>query len=129
MWWFVFHFATRFKSEEIKILAWESEQRAKLDGHVQEIEVPSIFHFSPFPEAVDHMWSLFQAKVERMRAEAQARILKKSAMVRQRSEEKKAKADARKRIEIEKTARQVEYIRRTGKVPSSRNICCVWFSS
>ncbi len=62
-----------------------------------------------------------------MRAQALAKMLKKTAMARQISEEKRAAADARKKKDEAKTASQVEYIRQTGKVPSSQYVCCGWF--
>ncbi|XP_022724550.1 uncharacterized protein LOC111281174 isoform X2 [Durio zibethinus] len=96
----------RYKREEIKIQAWESEQRAKLEAEMRRIE----------------------AKVEQMRAQAQAKMVKKIAMARQRSEEKRAAAEARKNRDAERTAAQAEYIRQTGRIPSSRCMCCGWLS-
>ncbi|EOY27589.1 PREDICTED: titin homolog isoform X2 [Theobroma cacao] len=96
----------RYKREEIKIQAWESQQRAKLEAEMRRIE----------------------AKVEQMRAQAQAKMVKKIAMARQRSEEKRAAAEARKNREAERTAAQAEYIRQTGRMPSSHYICCGWLS-
>ena len=65
-----------------------------------------------------------------MRAQAQAKMVKKIAMTRQRSEEKRAAAEARKNRDAERTVAQVEYIRQTGKMPSaSQYICCGWLMS
>ncbi|KAJ0018486.1 hypothetical protein Pint_10968 [Pistacia integerrima] len=94
----------RFKREEIKIQAWESQQKAKLEAEMQRIE----------------------AEVEQMRAQAQAKMVKKIAMARQRSEEKRAAAEARKNRDAEKTAAQAEYIRQTGRMPSTHFTCCGW---
>nr|KYP52993.1 Remorin [Cajanus cajan] len=94
----------RFKREEIKIQAWESQQKAKLEAEMRRIE----------------------AKVEQMRAQTHAKMVKKIAMARQRSEEKRAAAEARKNREAERTAAQAEYIRQTGRIPSSNYICCGW---
>ncbi|KAK7319101.1 hypothetical protein RJT34_03814 [Clitoria ternatea] len=94
----------RFKREEIKIQAWESQQKAKLEAEMRRIE----------------------AKVEQMRAQTHAKMVKKIAMARQRSEEKRAEAEARKNREAERTAAQAEYIRQTGRIPSSNYICCGW---
>ncbi|KAL3020217.1 hypothetical protein AAZX31_05G132800 [Glycine max] len=94
----------RFKREEIKIQAWESQQKAKLEAEMRRIE----------------------AKVEQMRAQTHAKMVKKIAMARQRSEEKRAAAEARKNREAERTAAQTEYIRQTGRLPSSNYICCGW---
>lgn len=65
-----------------------------------------------------------------MRAQAQAKMVKKVAMARQRSEEKRAAAEARKSRDAEKTAAQAEYIRQTGQMPSSyrMSVCCGWLS-
>ncbi|XVF40068.1 hypothetical protein PTKIN_Ptkin01aG0082600 [Pterospermum kingtungense] len=96
----------RYKREEIKTQAWESQQRAKLEAEMRRIE----------------------AKVEQMRAQAQAKMVKKVAMARQRSEEKRAAAEARKNRDAERTAAQAEYIRQTGRMPSSHYMCCAWLS-
>ncbi|GMI86005.1 hypothetical protein like AT1G30320 [Hibiscus trionum] len=69
-----------------------------------------------------------EAKVEQMRAQAEAKMVKKIAMAKQRSEEKRAAAESRKHREAERTYAQAEYIRRTGRMPSSRYICCGWLS-
>nr|XP_016478980.1 PREDICTED: uncharacterized protein LOC107800336 [Nicotiana tabacum] len=93
-----------YKREEIKIQAWESQQKAKLEAEMRKIE----------------------AQVEQMRAQAQAKMVKKIAMARQRSEEKRAAAEARRNQQAEKTTEQVEYIRQTGRLPSSSFSCCGW---
>lgn len=61
-----------------------------------------------------------------MRAQAHAKIVKKIAMARQRSEEKRAAAEVRRNREAERTAAQAEYIRRTGRMPSFKYTCCGW---
>lgn len=61
-----------------------------------------------------------------MRAQAQAKMVKKIAMARQRSEDKRAAAEARKNRDAEKTAAQAEYIRQTGRMPSTHFTCCGW---
>ncbi|XP_012446757.1 uncharacterized protein LOC105770207 [Gossypium raimondii] len=94
----------RYKREEIKIQAWESQQRAKLEAEMRRIE----------------------AKVEQMRGQAQAKMVKKIAMSRQRSEEKRAAAEARKNRDAERTSAKAEYIRQTGRMPSSPYMCCGW---
>ena len=62
-----------------------------------------------------------------MRSQAQTKMVKKIAMSRQRSEEKRTAAEARINQDAERTAAQVEYIRETGRMPSSHYICCGWF--
>ncbi|KAK7303067.1 hypothetical protein RJT34_13966 [Clitoria ternatea] len=94
----------RYKHEKIKIQAWESQQKAKLEAELRRIE----------------------AKVEQVKAQAQAKTVKKIAMVRQRSAEKHADAEARRNQEARRTTAKAEYIRHTGRVPSSNYICCGW---
>ncbi|KAK6150090.1 hypothetical protein DH2020_017615 [Rehmannia glutinosa] len=96
--------AARFKREEIRIQAWESQQKARLEAEMRKIE----------------------AQIEQMRAQAQAKMVQKIAMARQKSEEKRAAAEARKNRQAEKTAAQAEYIRQTGRIPSSPFVCCGW---
>ncbi|KAL2524421.1 Remorin family protein [Abeliophyllum distichum] len=92
----------RFRRDEIKIQAWESQQKAKLEAEMRKVE----------------------AKVEQMRAQAQAKMVEKIALARHKSEELRAAAEARKNRQAEKTAVQAEYIRATGRIPSSPFICC-----
>ncbi|EFH67123.1 remorin family protein [Arabidopsis lyrata subsp. lyrata] len=100
----------RYKREEIRIQAWESQEKAKLEAEMRRIEV-------------------CEAKVEQMKAEAEAKIVKKIAMAKQRSEEKRALAEARKTRDAEKAVAEAQYIRETGRIPaSSYKICCGWFS-
>ncbi|KAE7996149.1 hypothetical protein FH972_000896 [Carpinus fangiana] len=94
----------RFKREEIRIEAWESQQKAKLEAEMRRIEY----------------------QVEQMRAQAQVKMVKKIAMASQRSEDKRAAAEARRNREAERTAAQAEYIRQTGRLPSTHYICCGW---
>ncbi|KAL1555809.1 hypothetical protein AAHA92_11505 [Salvia divinorum] len=96
--------AARYKREEIRIQAWESQQKARLEAEMRQIE----------------------AQIEQMKAQAQAKMVKKVAMARQKSEEKRAAAEARKNQQAEKSASQAEYIRQTGRIPSSPFICCGW---
>ncbi|KAL7089432.1 hypothetical protein ACP275_13G186500 [Erythranthe tilingii] len=96
--------AARFKREEIRIQAWESQQKARLEAEMRKIE----------------------AQIEQMKAHAQAKMVKKIAMARQKSEENRAEAEASKNRQAEKTAAQAEYIRQTGRIPSSPFICCGW---
>lgn len=64
-----------------------------------------------------------------MKAEAEAKIVKKIAMARQRSEEKRALAEARQARDAEKAVAEAQYIRETGRIPGSGyKICCGWFS-
>ncbi|KAL3616862.1 hypothetical protein CASFOL_039256 [Castilleja foliolosa] len=96
--------SARFKREEIRIQAWESQQKARLEAEMRKIE----------------------AQIEQIRGQAQAKMVKKVALARQKSEEKRATAEARKIQLAEKTAAQAEYIRQTGRIPSSQFYCCGW---
>lgn len=92
-----------YKHQEIEIQAWESQKKAQLEAEVRKIEV----------------------KVEQMKAQFQAKMVKKIAMARQRSEEKRAAAEARRNRDAERAAAQAEYIRQTGRMPSSyRTVTC-----
>ncbi|MED6208080.1 hypothetical protein PIB30_041634 [Stylosanthes scabra] len=95
-------YTARYKREDIKIQAWESQQKAKLEAEMRRIE----------------------AKIEQMKAQAHARAVKKIAMLRQRTEEKLAAAEARKNREAARITAKGEYIRQTGRIPSSNYICC-----
>lgn len=72
------------------------------------------------------MPNAFQAKVEQMKAHAQAKMVKKIAMAKQRSEEKRDASVAKQHSEAEKLAAQAEHIRQTGRIPSSHYLCCGW---
>ncbi|KAE8707950.1 Remorin family protein isoform 3 [Hibiscus syriacus] len=78
----------RYKREEIKIQAWESQQRAKLEAEMRRIEIIKVL-------VIVASCHIFRAKVEQMRAQAQAQAqMVKIAKVRQRAEGKQAAAEA-----------------------------------
>nr|CAD1835292.1 unnamed protein product [Ananas comosus var. bracteatus] len=87
----------RFKQEEIKIQAWENHQKAKTEAKMRKIEV----------------------EVERMRAREHERLMNKLAAANHKAEEMRAAAEAKRNNQASRTAQQAEYIRRTGRVPSS----------
>ncbi|MBA0599125.1 hypothetical protein Gorai_005360 [Gossypium raimondii] len=119
----------RYKREEIKIQAWESQQRAKLEAEMRRIELTKSYAITKSKGYDSSLLLTGKAKVEQMRAQAQTQMVKKLAMARQRSEEKRAAAEARKNRDAERTSAQGEYIRRTGKLPSSSHyMCCGWLS-
>lgn len=95
----------RYKREEIKIEAWESRQKEKIEAEMRRIE----------------------AQAELMRAHARDKMMNKLAITRQQSEEKRAAAEARKNRQAAKTAQQVEYIHRTGRIPSFHFLYCKCF--
>lgn len=94
-------YTARFKREEMKIQAWENHQKAKTEAEMRKIEV----------------------EVERIRGQAQDRLMNKLAAARHKAEEKRAAAEAKRNRRAAKTEQQAEYIRRTGRVPSSFTFC------
>ncbi|KAL3582375.1 hypothetical protein D5086_016707 [Populus alba] len=94
-------YMARFKREEMKIHAWENHQKAKTEAEMRKIEV----------------------EVERIRGQAQDRLMNKLAAARHKAEEKRATAEAKSNRQAAKTDKQAEYIRRTGRVPSSFTFC------
>ncbi|XP_038977454.1 uncharacterized protein LOC103697825 [Phoenix dactylifera] len=90
-------YLARFKREEIKIQAWENHQKAKTEAEMRKIEV----------------------EVERMRARAHERLMNKLAAARHKAEEKRAAAEAKRNQQATRTTQQAEYIRKTGRIPSS----------
>lgn len=72
----------------------------------------------------------FQVEVERMRSGAHDKLMNKLAAVRHKAEEKRAMAEAKRNCQAAKIEEQGEYIRRTGRVPSSylSFSCCNWCS-
>ncbi|KAA8532327.1 hypothetical protein F0562_032418 [Nyssa sinensis] len=96
-------YMARFQREEIKIQAWENHQKAKTEAEMRKIEV----------------------EVEKMRGRADERLMNKLAAARHKAEEKRAAAEAKRHCEAAKTEQQAEYIRRTGRIPSSFS-CCGW---
>lgn len=61
-----------------------------------------------------------------MRARGHEKIAQKAAETRQKMEERRADAEARKNQKAAWTARRAEQIRRTGRVPPSHVKCCSW---
>ncbi|XP_073001583.1 uncharacterized protein [Typha latifolia] len=96
-------YQARFLREEIKIQAWENHQKAKAEAEMRKIEV----------------------KIEQMRASSLERLSNKLASARHKAEEKRAAAEAKRNKQAARTERQAEYIRRTGRIPSSFS-CWSW---
>ncbi|KAJ4975014.1 hypothetical protein NE237_008188 [Protea cynaroides] len=106
-------YTARYNREEIKIQAWENHQKAKTEAEMRKIEV----------------------EVERMRGRAQDKLMNKLAAARHKAEEKRAAAEAKRNLQAAKTEEQAEYIRRTGRIPSSFTSCnwcafscCNWWA-
>ncbi|XP_042512413.1 uncharacterized protein LOC122087377 isoform X2 [Macadamia integrifolia] len=94
-------YMARYKSEEIKIQAWENHQKAKTEAEMRKIEV----------------------EVEKMRGQAHDKLMNKLAAARHKAEEKRAAAEAKRDQQAAKTDQQAEYVRRTGRIPSSFSFC------
>ncbi|KAF3432458.1 hypothetical protein FNV43_RR27198 [Rhamnella rubrinervis] len=98
-------YMARFKREEMKIQAWENHQKAKSEAEMRKIEV----------------------EIERMRGRAHDKLMNKLAAARHKAEEKRAAAEAKRSQQAVKTEQQADYIRRTGRIPSSF-FCWNWCS-
>ncbi|KAL5760627.1 hypothetical protein ACOSP7_019140 [Xanthoceras sorbifolium] len=98
-------YMARFKREEMKIQAWENHQKAKTEAEMRKIEV----------------------EVERIRGRAHDKLMNKLAAARHKAEEKRAEAEAKRNRQAAKTEQQTEYIRRTGRIPSTFS-CWSWCS-
>lgn len=70
----------------------------------------------------------FQAEVEKMSSQAHDKLMNKLAAARLKAEEKRAAAESKRNRQAAKTEKQAEYIRRTGRIPSSFT-CCGWWRS
>lgn len=66
---------------------------------------------------------VFQVEVERMRAHAHDALMNKLAAARHKAEEKRAAAEAKRNKQAAKTEQQADYIKRTGRIPTS---CFCW---
>lgn len=97
-------YMARFKREEVKIEAWENHQKAKTEAEMRRIEV----------------------EVERMRGGAHDRLMNKLAAARQKAEQKRAAAEAKRNRQAARAEEHAEYIRKTGRIPSSFTCyrCC-----
>ncbi|XP_031477975.1 uncharacterized protein LOC116249021 isoform X2 [Nymphaea colorata] len=94
-------FMARYKREEVKIQAWENREKAKAEAEMRRIEL----------------------EVERMKCLAHEKLMNKLAAARHKAEEKFMVAEAKRNQQAAKTAERVDYIRRTGRIPSSFSFC------
>lgn len=85
----------------------------------------SIYLWSKFCDTVLHID--LQVEVERMRASAHEKLMNQLAAVRHKAEEKRATAEAKRNQQAARIAQQADYIRRTGRIPSSFS-CWSWCS-
>lgn len=67
-----------------------------------------------------------KVEVEKMRAHAQDHLMNKLAGTRHKAEEKRAVAEAKRTHAAARTAEQADYIRRTGRIPSTFFSCSCW---
>ena len=78
-------------------------------------------------QLIQYESSGFQVEVERIRGRAHDKLMNKLADARHKAEEKRAEAEAKRNRQAAKTEQQTEYIRRTGRIPSSFS-CWSWCS-
>ncbi|KAL5983156.1 hypothetical protein ACLOJK_017238 [Asimina triloba] len=88
---------------ETRAVAWEEAEKAKYMASATDIARSS----------------LVKVEVERMRARAHDKLMNKLAAARHKAEEKHAAAEAKRNRQAARTEQQAEYIRRTGRIPSS----------
>ncbi|PRQ41361.1 putative remorin [Rosa chinensis] len=98
-------YLARFKREEMKIQAWENHQKAQTEAEMRKVEV----------------------EIERIRGRAHSKLMNKLAAARHKAQEKRAAAEAKRNQQAAKTEQQAEYIRRTGRIPSTFS-CWGWCS-
>ncbi|GER36764.1 remorin family protein [Striga asiatica] len=121
---------------KMNIAAWASKDEKGISGNenvgddddeAEQVEYAKRAAAWEEAEKSKHSARRGKAQIEQMRAQAQAKMVKKVALARQKSEEKRASAEAKKNRQAEKTAAQAEYIRLTGRIPSSSPFhCCGW---
>lgn len=99
-------YMARFKREEVKIQAWENHEKRKAEMEMRKKEV----------------------KAERLKTRAQEKYNNKLASTRRIAEERRANAEAKLNEKAVRTSERADYIRRTGRLPSSFSIklpsCC-----
>ena len=61
----------------------------------------------------------FQVEVERIRGRAHGKLMNKLAAARLEAQEKRAAAEAKRNRQAAKAEHQADYIRKTGRIPSS----------
>ncbi|KAG8645497.1 uncharacterized protein LOC110625009 isoform X3 [Manihot esculenta] len=120
-------YMARFKREEMKLQAEENHQKAKTEAEMRKIEgLICEFHVDVlwfYPSETCSMALFFLVEVERMRGQAQDKLMNKLAAASHKAEEKRAAAEAKRNRQAAKTEQQAEYIRRTGRTPPSFSFC------
>ncbi|CAK9144754.1 unnamed protein product [Ilex paraguariensis] len=69
------------------------------------------------------IFPFFKVEVERMRGRAHDKLMNKLAAARHKAEEKRVAAEAKRNRQAAKTEHEAEYIRKTGRIPSSFSCC------
>ncbi|CBI27558.3 unnamed protein product, partial [Vitis vinifera] len=90
-------YLARYKREEVKIQAWENHEKRKAEMEMKRMEV----------------------KADKLKAWAQEKLANKIAATRRIAEEKRASAEAKLNEKAARTSERADYIRRTGRLPSS----------
>lgn len=90
-------YLARYKREEVKIQAWENHEKRKAEMEMKRMEV----------------------KADKLKARAQEKLANKIAATRRIAEEKRANAEAKLNEKAARTSERADYIRRTGRLPSS----------
>lgn len=90
-------YMARYKREEVKIQAWENHERMKAEMAMKKMEV----------------------KAERLKNRATEKLASKMASTRRMAEEKRSSAEAKLNERGARASERADYIRRTGRLPSS----------
>ncbi|CAM0948831.1 unnamed protein product [Alopecurus aequalis] len=96
--------ASRYQRKEVKIQEWEDCQKSKFEAKMRRAEL----------------------QADQMKARAKSSLMKRMSSLGHKVEGKQARVEARRNRRAVRLARQVERIRKTGRVPS-RFRCCSWF--
>uniref|UniRef100_A0A453JMK4 Remorin C-terminal domain-containing protein n=1 Tax=Aegilops tauschii subsp. strangulata TaxID=200361 RepID=A0A453JMK4_AEGTS len=94
----------KYQRKEVKIQEWENCQKSKFEAKMRHAEV----------------------QADQMKARAKNSLTKRLSTLSHKVEGKQARVEARRNRRAVRLARQVERIRKTGRVPS-RFRCCSWF--
>ncbi|KAE8819058.1 hypothetical protein D1007_03039 [Hordeum vulgare] len=98
--------ARRYQRKEVRIQEWENCQKSKFEAKMRHAEV----------------------QADQMKARAKNSLTKRLSTLSYKVEGKQARVEARRNRRAVRLARQVQRIRKTGRVPS-RFRCCSWFLS
>ncbi|XP_044945916.1 uncharacterized protein LOC123395058 isoform X1 [Hordeum vulgare subsp. vulgare] len=105
--------ASRYQRKEVRIQEWENCQKSKFEAKMRHAEDVIV-------------QDSFQVQADQMKARAKNSLTKRLSTLSHKVEGKQARVEARRNRRAVRLARQVERIRKTGRVPS-RFRCCSWF--